>query len=148
MAYTLKNLHKLDEIPIRLRSKIFEHLFEQAEVAKFDKKQRIAYEDSLKEYRDLSSAIETAKEEAREEGHAEGHALEQGLEQGREEGELQKSVEVAKNAILKNLDNHIIISLTGLSEAQIQTIRNENESLGCYKCLRSMVYQTLYFILS
>jgi len=120
--FILKNLHKLDKIPITLRNKIFQHLFEQAEIAKFNKKERLAYEDSLKEYRDLASAIETAKEEARAEGLAEG------LAEGKLEGEYSKAHKVAQTAILEGFDNQIICTLTGLSPSEVEQIRKEIES--------------------
>lgn len=109
--FVLKNLHKLNKIPTLLKNKIFEHLFEQAEVAKFNKKERIAYESSLKEYRDLASAIETAKEEARAEGLA--------------EGEINKAYQIAQNLINLGLANEVIMKGTGLSNKQIEAMRNE-----------------------
>lgn len=121
--FILKNLHKLDRIPLALQNQVFQHLFEQAEIAKFNKKERLAYESSLKEYRDLASAIETAKEEAREEGLKEG--IQEGLEQGLEQGAQKKAFQVAKMAIEEGFSNQVIIKLTGLSNLAIEKIRKK-----------------------
>jgi len=128
--FILKNLHKLDKIPVRLQNKIFQHLFQQAEIAKFNKKERLAYESSLKEYRDLESAIETAKEEARAEGLAKGIAegLAEGLIEGKAEGKAEEKKRIAITALLKGLDNQFVIELTGLSEEQIKELQEELKS--------------------
>ena len=68
--YVLRNLNKLDRIPDKLREKIFDQLFETAEIAKFNTEQLHNYEDSLKYYRDLKNSLDTAREEGREEGEA------------------------------------------------------------------------------
>ncbi len=50
--YILKNLNKLDEIPVKLSESIFLQLFETAEIAKFSQEEYKEYKDSLKYYRD------------------------------------------------------------------------------------------------
>ena len=66
--YVLKNLNRLDQIPDKLREKIFEQLFETAEIAKFNAAQFNHYEDSLTYYRDLKSSLDTAFGEGIEKG--------------------------------------------------------------------------------
>ena len=66
--YVIRNLNKLDRLPDELRERIFEKLFEVAEIAKFSPEEVRAYEESLKSYRDLKSSLDTAREEGREEG--------------------------------------------------------------------------------
>jgi predicted transposase/invertase (TIGR01784 family) len=61
--YVIRNLNRLERIPDKLREKIFEKLFEAAEIARFTPEQVRSYEDSLKYYRDLRNSIDTAKEE-------------------------------------------------------------------------------------
>ena len=48
-------------------------LFEQAEIARFSPEERRGYEDSVKAYRDINNAINTAKAEAKAEGKAEAN---------------------------------------------------------------------------
>ena len=49
------------ERPHALQEKVFQHLFEAAEIAKFDRKERYEYEESLKNYRDWLSVMQTAE---------------------------------------------------------------------------------------
>lgn len=65
--YVLKNLHRLQEIPVKLQERIFKKLFSEAEIAKLKPEEMKAYEESLKTYRDQYSVIETARNEGREE---------------------------------------------------------------------------------
>jgi hypothetical protein len=59
--YVLKNLHRLDRIPDKLRETIFTRLFEKAEIAKFSQDQYRNYEDSLIYYRDLKNSLSTSR---------------------------------------------------------------------------------------
>jgi predicted transposase/invertase (TIGR01784 family) len=61
--YVIKNLKRLDNIPDRLREKIFEKMFSVAEIAKLTPEEYEAYVDSLNSYRDLQNSIDTAKKE-------------------------------------------------------------------------------------
>ncbi|MGB3587119.1 MAG: Rpn family recombination-promoting nuclease/putative transposase [Tunicatimonas sp.] len=69
--YVLRNLNRLDRVPDKLRERVFEKLFEVAEIAKFTPAQIRSYEDSLKYYRDMKNSLDTAFEEGREEGKLE-----------------------------------------------------------------------------
>ena len=70
--YALKNLSSLNERPAALRDKIFDRLFQVAEIAKFTPVELKEYEDSLKTYRDLKNSLDTAEEKGRVEGRVEG----------------------------------------------------------------------------
>ena len=59
--YAIRNLASLMERPHALQEKVFQHLFEAAEIAKFDRKERYEYEESLKNYRDWFSVMQTAE---------------------------------------------------------------------------------------
>ena len=95
--YVLRNLSRLDNQPTYLRNEVFNRLFSQAEIARFDKKELKAYEDSLKAYRDIKNSLDTAKEEGRAEGRAEGLAegRAEGLAEGRAEGHAEGASEKA-----------------------------------------------------
>jgi len=103
--FVLKNLHKLDRIPDDLRENIFQKLFETAEIAKFNKLEYQAYEDSLKYYRDLKNSIDYAKEVART------------------EGEKNKQIEIAKEMLKDNMPIEQIIKYTGLSKDEINDLK-------------------------
>ena len=72
--YLLKNLPKLEQRPKALQEKVFNRLFEQAEIAKFTPRELKEYESSRKAYRDIKNSIDTAHAEGKEEGRAEGRA--------------------------------------------------------------------------
>ncbi|QQS31516.1 MAG: PD-(D/E)XK nuclease family transposase [Sphingobacteriales bacterium] len=101
--YVLKNLNRLERIPDRLRERIFERLFEVAEVAKFSREELLSYEDSLKYYRDLKNSLDTAFEEGKVEGLR----------------------EVIKNGSVAGVDIKTLAKLTGLSEVEVSRIINE-----------------------
>ena len=65
--YVIKNLQRLDNIPDKLREKIFEKFFVAAEVAKLSSNEIIDYITSLNSYRDLQNCMDTAKEEGKTE---------------------------------------------------------------------------------
>ena len=82
--YAIRNLATMMERPRALQEAVFSRLFEQAEIAKFNPQDRMNYEESLKDYRDMYSVMKTQLEKGRAEGRAEG--IEEGLEKGRAEG--------------------------------------------------------------
>ena len=63
--YVLKNINRLDNIPDRLRERIFEKMFAAAEIAKLTKEEYKAYIDSLNSYRDYKNTLDYAKKEER-----------------------------------------------------------------------------------
>lgn len=75
-----------------------------AEIAKFDKKDRYEYEESLKAYRDLFSLIETAEL------------------RGEKRGERRGLLIAARNFKQKGLPIVDIAEATGLSEEEIQQL--------------------------
>ena len=137
--YVIKNLHKFERIPDRLKEKIFIKLFETAEIAKFTLEQARTYEDSLKYYRDLKATFDTMYEEGLKKGIEQGieKGIEQGIEKGIEQGiepgieqgiekGIEKGVEkVAINALKMGLSINEIINLTGLSLEQIEQLKNK-----------------------
>lgn len=107
--YVLRHLEKLDKIPPKLTEKIFERLFDIAEIAKFNREQLLQYEDSLKYYRDLKNSFDTAREDGREEG----------WEEGRQEGKQERNIEIAKAMLKEGFDIKTIVKITGLTEEMI-----------------------------
>ena len=61
--YVFRHLSQLQDRPQKLQDKIFEKLFESAEIAKFTPEEREAYEESLKYYRDIKNVVDTSREE-------------------------------------------------------------------------------------
>lgn len=85
--FVLRNLSNLMNRPQALQERVFTHLFEAAEIAKFTKQQYEDYEDSLKTYRDWYSTITTAENKGLQKGLKKGRA--EGLAKGREEGRAE-----------------------------------------------------------
>lgn len=69
--YVLKNLPNLDKRPTKLQEKIFERLFETAEIAKFSSEEKEQYEESLKSYRDLKNVVDTSYGDGKKDGEIE-----------------------------------------------------------------------------
>lgn len=121
--YVLKNLSVLTNRPKALRDKVFDRLFEEAEIARFTPRELREYEDSCKAYRDLKNSLDTALRQGhakgleeglakgREEGLAEGHA--QGLEEGLAQG-YAALYETAKKLKERGESSMVIQELTGL----------------------------------
>ncbi len=109
--YVIKNLHKFERIPDKLKEKIFIKLFETAEIAKFTLEQARTYEDSLKYYRDLKASFDTLYEEG----------MKKGMEHGFEKGILT----VAKNMLENGMPVEQVCKLTGLSIEQLNQLLNQ-----------------------
>ncbi len=138
--YVIRNLNRLERLPEKLRTRIFEKLFEVAEIAKFTPEQHLGYEDSLKYYRDLKNSLDTANELGREEGREEGiiqgriegiiegkiqgviEGKIQGVIEGKIQGVVEGKIEIAKQMKAKGYDLSLIKELTGLSEDEIADI--------------------------
>ena len=121
--YAIRNLASLMERPRTLQEKVFQHLFDAAEIAKFDKKERYEYEESLKAYRDLFSVIETAELRGEKRGEEKGRAegLKEGLAQGLREVERNK-ISTARKMKQLGIALADIVIVSGLSEKEIQQL--------------------------
>ena len=126
--YLLKNMSNLLDRPERLRDRIFTKLFDVAELAQLDDKDRIKYIKAMNTERDTYNQIEYARESGREEGLEEGHkkghkeGKEEGLKEGRAEGVKQNSFDIAKRMLEKGIDIETISELTGLTEKEISEL--------------------------
>ena len=119
--YALKNLSRLENRPKKLRDKIFDKLFEEAEIAKFSKRELQEYEDSLKAYRDIKNSLESAEEKGRLKGRAEGRV------EGRAEGRDERSLEIAREMLRDGESVEKIIRYTGLARQQIEELKAGKE---------------------
>ena len=98
--FVLRNLSRLFERPKALQEKVFTKLFEQAEIARFSLEERRGYEDSVKAYRDINNAINTAKAEAK----------------------VEANVEAARKMKSKGFSVEDISEVTGLSIEEIEAL--------------------------
>ena len=122
--FVLRNLGGLMERPAALQERVFTRLFEAAEIGKFSRKELVAYEDSLKAYRDWYSTMETAIQKGRCEGREEGlkEGREEGLREGREEGRQEAVIAVARQMKSQGLPAETIAACTGLTIQDINAL--------------------------
>ena len=109
--YALKNLDKLTQRPKELCDKVFDRLFEEAEIAKFTPQELREYEASKIAYRDIKNSVDTAKRE--------------GIAEGMEKGMEKKSHEIAKKMLTKGMDEATVMEITGLPAELIQKLKAE-----------------------
>ena len=102
-----------------LCDKVFDRLFEEAEIAKFTPQEMREYEASKKAYRDIKNSIDTAKREGIEIG------MKQGMEKGMEKGMNQRSLEIAKKMLTKGMDEASVMDMTGLTAEEIKLLKAE-----------------------
>ena len=91
------------------RDKVFDRLFEEAEIAKFTPQELREYEASKMAYRDIKNSIDTAKQE--------------GLAEGMEKGKSERSQEIARKMLADGVDINLIMKYSGLSQEQIDKLK-------------------------
>ena len=139
--YAIKNLANLMERPAALQEAVFQRLFEQAEIAAFNKEELHDYRESQKDFWDLNSVIETAEKKGLKKGMKEGmkKGMKQGMKKGREEGmkkgreegmkegmehgQKMRAKEIARNLKGLGLPIEQIIEATGLSAEEIDCLK-------------------------
>jgi len=110
--YVLQQLPGLENRPAVLKDRIFQKVFETAEIAKFSPADKVKYEESLKYYRDLKNVVDTSYEEGKAEGIAEGEI----------KGKIEGKIEIARQMKLDGESIDKIIRYTGLSAQDIENI--------------------------
>jgi predicted transposase/invertase (TIGR01784 family) len=114
--YLLKNLSRLKKIPVFLDKRIFQKLFNIAEVSKLTKEEYMRYEKSLMAKWDEYAILKTAREEG----------MEKGIEKGIEKGMEKKSFEMVKNLLAAgSFTIPQIANFAGVTEAFIKKVRRE-----------------------
>ena len=91
------------------KDRVFTKLFDAAEIAKFDKAEYEAYEESLKALRDWKNVLETAEKKAREEGRTE------------------RTLEMALQMKSAGVPIDVIARCSGLSEEEINQLEEQEE---------------------
>jgi len=111
--YALKNLYKLTQRPKELCDKVFDRLFEEAEIAKFTPQEMREYETSKMAYRDIKNSVDTAKREG----------IAEGMEKGMKKGMNQKALDIARNMLADGVDINLIMKYSGLTQEQIEKLK-------------------------
>ena len=111
--FVLHNLGRLLDRPKALQDRVFQKLFEQAEIARYSESERWQYFESQKEYWDNYSIMTTALNKGRAEGKAEG------LAEGRAEGRAEEKLENARNLKANGVPVELIAKSLGLAEEEV-----------------------------
>ena len=77
--------------------------------------------------RDRVSEMNYLKSIAQKEGLKEGRKS--GLKEGLKEGRKEKSIDIAKNMLDKDFSIKEVVSLTGLSEEEVKTLKNDIKNI-------------------
>ncbi|WP_228119479.1 hypothetical protein [Segatella copri] len=112
-----------------LTDKVFDRLFEEAEIAKFTPQEMREYEASKMAYRDIKNSIDTAKQEGLAEGMEKGMekgmelGMEKGMKKGMAKGMNQKALDIARNMLADGVDINLIMKYSGLTQEQIEKLK-------------------------
>ncbi|MBE9460700.1 PD-(D/E)XK nuclease family transposase [Dyadobacter sp. UP-52] len=106
--FLLKNMSRLDKIPVFLRKPVFSKLFNIAEVSNLTGKEKMAYDESLKIKWDNYNGMDYAVKQERAAA----------LREGKEESQKQIALAMKK----KGMEISLIQELTGLSKNEIEKL--------------------------
>ena len=105
-----------------LTDKVFDRLFEEAEIAKFTPQEMREYETSKMAYRDIKNSVDTAKREGIEIGMEKG--MKKGREEGRAEGKHEANTETAQRLLAMGLSAEQVAKATQLPLEIIKNLSN------------------------
>ena len=122
--FVLHNLYRLLERPKALQDRVFQKLFDQAEIARYSETERRQYEDSKKVFWDNYSVIKTARDKGVLEGIQKGiqQGIQQGLQQGVQKGVLQEKVETVQRMKAKGFSAEDISEIAGLTVEEVEEL--------------------------
>ena len=110
--YFIKHLEDFQTIPLSIADEVFNQAFEKAELANLGSIEMDNYEKSLKIFRDLNGAFDTAFGDGKLEGKLEGKI----------EGKLEGKMEIAKSLKDMGVLTATIIASTGLTKEEIEKL--------------------------
>ena len=126
--FVLHNLYRLLERPKALQDRVFQKLFDQAEIARYSETERRQYEDSKKVFWDNYSVIKTARDKGVLEGIQKGlqqglqQGIQQGLQQGVQKGVLQEKAETVQRMKAKGFSAEDISEIAGLTVEEVEEL--------------------------
>lgn len=113
--HVLKNMSKMDKIPLYLRKPIFEKLFSIAEYSNLTKEEKTMYDSNMKYKWDNKNVLDYAVQEAREETRAEVRAEERAKA-------LEEKRSIAREMKKEGLPIEQIAKFTKLSQEEIERL--------------------------
>jgi predicted transposase/invertase (TIGR01784 family) len=126
--YILKNMSRMDKIPMYLRKPIFEKLFSIAEYTNLTKEEKTMYDSSMKYKWDNKNVLDYALKEGMEKGMEQGmekgieKGMKKGLKKGIEKGKFEKAVAIAREMKKDGLPLIQISKFTELSIEEIEKL--------------------------
>ena len=114
--YVLKNMSRIDKIPVYLRKPIFEKLFSIAEYTNLTKEEKTMYDSSLKYKWDNKNVLDYAVNEGIQKGRLEGRL------EGKLEGKLEEASTIAREMKKDGLPFTQISKFTKLSIEEIERL--------------------------
>ena len=110
--YMLKNMSRLDQIPVYLNKRVFQQIFKIAEIANLTREEQMSYEASLKDKWDYENVLNTALREEREKSYKEGE----------QQGEQKGMLKIARKMKSKGYPAEVIKEVTDLSAEEIERL--------------------------
>ena len=130
--YLLKHMGHLDKIPAVLNKRVFQKVFNIAEVSKLSKEDKAMYDSNLKAKWDYENSIAYAKEIAAEQGMREGmekgmekgirEGIREGMEEGIKRGRNEEALEIAKELKKEGSTAEFIAKVTKLTIEEIEKL--------------------------
>ena len=106
--YFIKHLEDFQTIPLSIKDEVFKQAVEKAELANLGSIEMDNYEKSLKIFRDLNGAFDTA--------------FGDGKLEGKLEGKIEGKMEIAKSLKDMGVLTATIIASTGLTKEEIEKL--------------------------
>ena len=114
--FVLHNLYRLLERPKALQDRVFQKLFEQAEIAKYSEAERRQYEESKKVFWDNYSVLKTARDKGRQEG------IQEGIQQGIQQGSQNEKKETILRMKAKGFSIEDISESVGITKEEVASV--------------------------
>lgn len=114
--YILKNMSTMQTIPFTSHRDVFDRLARISSVAALTPEERLQYDYDIKKARDYKEEMRQAREEGLQKGIAEG------IQKGIAEGRVEERLAIAAAMKEKGIDMAVIMSVTGLAEAEISKL--------------------------
>ncbi|MBB5623510.1 putative transposase/invertase (TIGR01784 family) [Pedobacter cryoconitis] len=115
-VYMLKHMHSLDQIPKYLDKRVFEKIFNIAEMGRLSPEQQFVYDSILQREEDDYCRLKSAERRGIEKGK------EEGLGQGEEKGKHETALAIARKMKEENFDLVKIARFTALSIEEIESL--------------------------
>ena len=126
--FVLKNMNTLERMPF------LKKLAAISDVTALSKEEHAKYDESIKIMRDTLATHAYAMKQGHEEGLQQGlkegiaqgiqQGIQQGMQQGMQQGALNEKLRIATNLLAVGLSIKDVAAATGLSEKDIENIRN------------------------